>query len=278
MPTEPATGLLARLLGHLSTARGALVAAPLLVGAAAFLTAGQPPAPALAQAGAEAFNPAQRKAIEAIIKDYLVNNPEVLMEATKELEKRQAAQQAAEAKKLIVSRKNEIFRAPTDFVGGNPKGDVVVVEFLDYNCGWCKKALDEVNKLTKADPNVRIVMKEFPIFGENSTFAAKAALASIRQGKYWELHTAMMRERQVTKDNALKIAEKVGLDVTRLQADMADPKLDEALKATAQLAQALGIEGTPSFIIDTRVNPGFMPVAGMRELIAEVRKNGCQVC
>lgn len=272
-------GLAARLLGALSATRVAFLAAPAALLCAALFSAGAPTTTAVAQsAGDGTFSPAQKQAIEKIVKDYLTSNPEVLLEATKELEKRQAAQQAAEQQKTIVSRKAEIFQSAADFNGGNVKGDVVVVEFFDYNCGWCKKAIDEVNKLTKSDPKVRLVMKEFPIFGENSVFAAKAAMASIRQGKYWEFHNAMMKERQVTKDNALKIAEKVGLDVKKLQADMADPKLDETLKANADLAQALGIEGTPGFIFDTHVSPGFVPVSGMMEIISGIRKNGCHVC
>jgi len=237
----------------------------------------QAAAPA-APAGPSAFSDAQRAEIEGIIKNYLLNHPEVMVEVSKELEKRQASMQAESNKKVIVERKASIFKAPTDFVLGNTKGEISVVEFFDYNCGWCKKAVDEVNKLTKADPQVRIVMKELPIFGENSTTAAKAAMASIRQGKYWDFHLALMKEKQVTKDNLFKIAEKVGLNVDKLKADMADPAIDAALKENASLAQELGIEGTPGFIIDSRVNVGFVPAEGIKEILAEVRKSGCQAC
>jgi protein-disulfide isomerase len=162
--------------------------------------------------------------------------------------------------------------------GSKAKGSISVVEFFDYNCGWCKKAVDDLNKLTAADPNVRIVFKELPIFGENSTVAAKAAMASVKQGKYWDFHVALMKEKQVTKDNVYTIAEKVGLNVDKLKADMADPAIEAALKENAAIAQALNIEGTPGFLVDTKVNVGYVPVDGLKALIADVRKAGCQVC
>lgn len=288
------SSLLSNALAALATRKGASLAAPAIVALAALAAIGAKPTPATSQSAAtpapaataapvsaavaSAFNSDQRQAIEAIVKDLLVKNPEILVEATRELEKRQSAQQAAEQKSFIVGNKAALFRSPTDFALGDPKGDITVVEFSDYNCGWCKKAVDEVQKLTKADPKVRVVLKEMPIFGENSQIAAKAAMASIKQGKYWDYHVALMKERQVTKDNVFKVAEKVGIDIKKLQADMADPKLDEAIKANMALAQSLGIEGTPGFVVDTRVSPGFVPVDGLQQMLAEIRKSGCQAC
>jgi protein-disulfide isomerase len=224
------------------------------------------------------FTPQQKQTIEKIVKDYLIQNPELMMEISKELEKRQTLLQAAEHKRIISEKKASIFAAESDFVMGNPNGDITVVEFFDYNCGWCKRAVDEVTKLVKADPNVRVVFKELPIFGENSTFAAKAAMASIHQGKYWDFHLALMKERQVIKANVFRIAENIGLNVTKLNEDMANPAYDVALKETAQIAQSLGIEGTPGFIVDAKVSVGFVPADGLQEMIAEIRKAGCQVC
>jgi protein-disulfide isomerase len=224
------------------------------------------------------FTPQQKQTIEKIVRDYLIQNPELMMEVSKELEKRQTLLQAAEHKRIISEKKASIFAAKSDFVIGNPSADITVVEFFDYNCGWCKRAVDEVTKLVKADPNVRVVFKELPIFGENSTFAAKAAMASIHQGKYWDFHLALMKERQVTKENALRIAENVGLNVAKLKEDMANPAYDLALKETSQIAQSLGIEGTPGFIVDAKVSVGFVPADGLQEMIAEIRRAGCQVC
>jgi len=259
----------------------ALVAVGQFTGAPSVAQSGAPVAPAaevLKSAEAAGLTPSQVEAVRNVIKDYLINNPEIMIEVSRELETRQNARQADEHKRLIMKHKAEIFAAPTDFVYGNPKGDITVVEFFDYNCAWCKRAVDDVVKLTEADPRVRVVMKEFPIFGEHSTFAAKAAMASIGQGKYWDFHLAMMREKQVTKDKVLGIAERVGLDVAKLQAEMEDPKLEAALKDTHQIAQALSIEGTPGFIVDAKVNVGYLPVAGLQQLVGEARKNGCQVC
>jgi protein-disulfide isomerase len=261
-----------------ATTAAPLAAAPAPTSAPA-VKAAPSVAAAAVPASASSFSPAQRTEIEGMIKSYLINNPDVLVDVTKELEKRQAAMQADEHKKAIVEKKASIFAAPTDFaLGSKAKGAISVVEFFDYNCGWCKKAVDDVGKLTAADPNVRVVFKELPIFGEDSMVAAKAAMASVKQGKYWDYHVALMKEKKVTKDNVYTIAEKVGLNVDKLKADMADPAIDAALKENAAIAQALAIEGTPGFIVDTKVNVGYVPVDGLKALIADVRKAGCQVC
>ena len=300
------TSVASRIVAALTTKEGAVIAAPLIIGLAGILTLSGSPQPtaqtlnpppatvqqtvqlaqstvaatpaAVAASSGSSFSPAQRAEIEGMIKGYLLAHPEVMVEVSKELEKRQASMQAETNKKLIVDKKSAIFQSPGDFVMGNTKGEISVVEFFDYNCGWCKKAVDEVQKLTAADPKVRIVMKEMPIFGENSTLAAKAAMAANKQGKYWEYHLAMMREKQVTKENLFKIAEKVGINVEKLKVDMNDPAIEASIKETMAIAQELGIEGTPGFIIDSRVNVGFVPADGIKEILADVRKTGCQVC
>jgi protein-disulfide isomerase len=275
----PAVAALAPVAPPAASAPPAAAPAPVAAVAAAPAAPAAGSAVAAAPASQTSFTAAQRTELEGIIKTYLTQNPEVLIEMTKEMEKRQAAQQAEEHKKVIVEKKASIFNAPTDFVSGSKaKGSISVVEFFDYNCGWCKKAVDELNKLTAADPNVRVVFKELPIFGGDSVTAAKAAMASVKQGKYWDFHVALMKEKQVNKDNLFKIAEKVGLNVEKLQADMADPAIDAALKENAAIAQALGIEGTPGFLVDTKVNVGFVPAEGLKSLIADVRKAGCQTC
>lgn len=272
----------AKLMRALTRPKGA-VAGALALFTLAFTAVGTGPAVStgssfkVAQA-TDTFSAEQKKAIEWIVRDYLLNNPEILLEVSRELEKRQTAMQAAEQKRFILENRKAIFSSPHDFVFGNPNGDITVVEFFDYNCPWCKRALDELIKLTKADPNVKIILKEFPIFGENSLFTAKAAMASMKQGKYLEFHMALMKERQVTKDNVFKIAEKVGLDVAKLKADMENPDFDAALKTTSEIAQALGIEGTPGFIVDAKVNVGFVPMEGLVQLVGKARKAGCQVC
>lgn len=224
------------------------------------------------------FTDAQRTEIEQIVRSYLLKNPEILVEVTEELERRRNVAEAERNKKLIVSRKDAIYRSDLDYVYGNPDGDIGVVEFFDYNCSWCKRALDQVQQLTKADENVRVVMKEFPIFGEHSLFAAKAAMAAKKQDKYWPLHVALMKERRVTKDNVLKIAAREGLDVEKLKADMDDPAIGKAIRETQALAEQLGITGTPGFLVDAKVQVGFVPAPQLKALVDEARKTGCLTC
>lgn len=290
-------------LATLTTRRGARFAAASVVGAGLVFSAlvagkdralwippaeAQTPTPSAPQTSAAAsvpsvdvsksFSAEQRRAIEQVVREYLIGHPEVLVEISKELEQRQQAQLAETQKQTIVDKKSDIFKAPVDYVLGNANGNVAVVEFFDYNCAWCKRAVDEVSRLSKSDTNIRIVMKELPIFGDDSTYAAKAAMASVAQGKYWDFHLALMKEKRVTKENTLKIAEKVGLDVARLRRDMENPAFEQALKVNHELAQTLGIEGTPGFIVDTKVNVGYVPYDNLKELIADVRKAGCKVC
>ena len=224
------------------------------------------------------FSKAQREEIGKIVREYLLQNPEVLVEVSAELDKRRKAEEANKQAQVLLSEKKSIFRSPHDYVLGNPDGDITVVEYFDYNCGWCKRALTEVTKLTEQDKNVRVVMKEFPIFGEHSTFAAKAALASIKQNKYWEFHTALMRAKQVTTDNTMQIAKSVGIDVAALEKEMQNPVYDKAIAENSRIAQALGMQGTPGFIVDSRVNFGYVPASGLRDMLADIRKEGCKVC
>ncbi len=234
---------------------------------------------ALIAATQNAFSPDQVKALQVIIKDYLLTNPEILADVSKELERKQAAEAAAKAEKFLADNKAKVFTASSDFVLGNAKGDVSVVEFFDYNCGWCKRAVSDLLVLTKGDQKVRVVMKEYPIFGgPASVMAAKAAMASIKQNKYWEFHTALMREKQVTEQNLFTVAEKVGLNVAKLKTDMADPKIEQAIEQNIQLGQGLGIEGTPGFIVDSRVNVGYVPADGLKQMIGDTRKAGCKMC
>jgi protein-disulfide isomerase len=224
------------------------------------------------------FSADQEKQIGEIVRRYLLENPEVLVEVSAELEKRRKEEQEGNQAQVLVDEKKSIFRSPHDFVLGNPDGDITLVEYFDYNCGWCKRALTEVNKLISEDKRVRVVMKEFPIFGEDSTFAAKAALASIKQNKYWEFHTAMMQARKVTTSNTLEIAKNVGIDVKALEEEMKNPVYDQAIEENSRVAQALGMQGTPGFIVDSKVNFGYVPVDGLKKMLSEVRKEGCKIC
>ncbi len=250
-------------------------------------TASTPPPANAAAASAAApvassFTVEQRREFEALIKDYLVRNPEVMIEVQTALETKM---EKINAEKMAVSLKEnakEIFQSPTAPVAGNPKGDVTIVEFFDYNCGYCKKALPDLASVMQADKNVRVVLKEFPILSKGSEETAKVALAAKMQGKYWDFHLAMLNTPgQANEATALKVAEKVGLDIARLKRDIGSAEVKKEIDDTRALAQRMGISGTPHFLVGDKV------VAGAPENLAEelstkvndVRKaGGCKVC
>jgi len=226
------------------------------------------------------FTDKQRAEIGAIVREYLLKNPEILIEVSQELEKRKQAAEDSQRQTVITENAKSLFRSDNDLVAGNPDGDVTMVEFFDYNCGWCKKGLPEVLGLIDADKNLRLVMKEYPIFGEESEYAARAALASKAQGKYWQFHLAMLQhEGKINKAAVDRIAEETGLDLERLKADMKSEKIAGIIDANQQLANDLAISGTPAFIIDRKVIPGYLPQDQLAATIQEVRDGGgCTVC
>ena len=230
-------------------------------------------------AHAAEFNDGQRKEMEAIIKDYLLANPDLLREMGQLLEQKEKLAEDTQRKGALVANADQIFRDGTDFVV-NPNGKVTMVEFFDYNCGWCKKGFPEVLALIESDKDLRIVLKEFPIFGGDSDYAAQAAIASNKQGKYWDLHVAMMSyEGKITKGAVDEIAAAQGLDMTRLKKDMESPETASILERNRNLAQSLAINGTPAFIIDDKLVPGYLPKAELASAINDVRaKGGCSLC
>lgn len=226
------------------------------------------------------FNEPQRKEIGEIVKEYLLQNPEVLRDAFQELQRREQVAEANRAQSLIKEHAASIFRSDGDLVAGNPNGSVTLVEYFDYNCGYCKRAMPDVLKLVDEDKDLKIVMKEFPILGPGSTFAARAALASKKQGKYWEFHVALMQQRgAITEKSTLKVAEKVGLDIDQLQLDMKSKDVEDILGANMSVAQTLGINGTPAFIIDDRLIPGAVGYETLAGTVEQVREaGGCKLC
>jgi protein-disulfide isomerase len=231
-------------------------------------------------ANATEFNDGQRKEMESIIKDYLMANPELLREMGQLLEQKEKLAENEQRKGALVSNAEQIFRDKTDYVAGNPKGNVTMVEFFDYNCGWCKKGFPEVLSMIESDKDLRFVLKEFPIFGEDSEYAARAAIAAIKQGKYWDLHMAMFQhEGKLAKDSVDEIAAGLGLNIEQLKKDMDDPATAEILVRNRNLAQSLAINGTPAFIIDDRLVPGYLPKTELASAINDVRaKGGCSLC
>jgi protein-disulfide isomerase len=226
------------------------------------------------------FTDKQRAELGEIIREYLLKNPEVLLEVSRELEKRQQLAEEQQREQTMNLRAAEIFRSEADLVAGNPEGSVTMVEFFDYNCPWCKKSMPEVLALIEADDDVRFVMKEFPIFGEDSEYAARAALASRAQGKYWQFHQALLsHEGKLDKAGVDAIAVEQGLDLTKLKADMESPEIYAIVTRNQDLARDLGITGTPAFIVDKKVIPGYVQLNRLLAAVQEVRDGGgCQIC
>ena len=225
------------------------------------------------------FSPAQKGEMEQIIRDYLLQNPEVLRDAFIELQKREQTAKADAARSAVKDNAAEIYRAKGDFVLGNPDAKIALVEFFDYNCGYCKKSFPDMVKLS-GEKDLKIIFKEFPILSAGSVVAAKAALAAKAQGKYWELHQAYMEfPGQKDEKTALAIAEKTGLDMERLKKDMAAPEVGETLAANMQLARKLGVDGTPGFVAGEELIPGAVGFDALSALIQDIRdKGGCQIC
>jgi protein-disulfide isomerase len=229
---------------------------------------------------AEEMSDGQKQLIEKTIREYLLNNPEILREMASKLEEKDKLAEEQQRDDALKTQKDLIFRAKGDAVIGNPKGNVTVVEFMDYNCGWCKKAMVELGEVVKADPNVKVVFKEFPIFGENSEYAARAALAAEKQGKYWALHQAMFsHEGQVTIEVVDQLATANGLDIAKMKADIESEEIGLKLSENLQLGKELAINGTPAFIIDDKVVGGYLQLDAMKAEIEDVRTSGgCKIC
>jgi protein-disulfide isomerase len=231
-------------------------------------------------AGAGEFTDAQKEELGGVIRDYLLKNPEILREALQELERRETQAENAARKEALVAKAGSVFHGDGDLVAGNADGKVTMVEFFDYNCGYCRKAFPDVMKMIEGDKDLRVVMKEFPILGPGSAYAARAALASRKQGKYWEYHVALMsHDGKIDESSADEIAASVGLDVGRLKADMESEEVNAVIKRNAGLAESLNIQGTPAFIIDETIIPGAIGYDGLAAAVRQVRDNGgCRLC
>jgi protein-disulfide isomerase len=217
-------------------------------------------------------SPMPQDEFEQRVRNYLLAHPEVVGEALSRLEAKQGEMQAAVAKAALTSHEAEVFHDPDSPVGGNPNGDVTLVEFFDYNCPYCRTMTPLMAKAEAADSQLRIVYKEFPILGQGSVFAAKAALAANKQGKYVAFHRALYGVRgQVDEARVIEVAGKVGLDISRLKADMQDAAIDAMLKKNLKLAEALQINGTPGFITANEIKTGAVDLDALQVLIEKAR-------
>ncbi len=211
--------------------------------------------------------------VEEIVRDYLMREPEIIYQALEELQKRQAAEQAEQQRQMLSSRQDELLNDPATPVAGNPEGDVALVEFFDYRCGYCRRVLASMQALMEEDDELKVVFKELPVLGEDSVRAARAALASRMQDEnlYLDFHLALMSADDLSAGGIRTVAADVGLDPDQLEQDMESDEVSKAIDANYQLASALGIEGTPAFIIGETLVPGAVDKARLAALIEEAR-------
>lgn len=233
--------------------------------------------PAAAPAQAQSFTGEQRGEIERIVKEYLLSNPELLQDVMNELDKRQAMAEAEKHRAAVKEHSAAIFASPRQVTLGNAQGDVTVVEFFDYQCAYCRRVMPSLQAQLRDDGKLRVVFKDFPILGENSVTAARAALAARQQGRYVPFHFALMGASDLSLDGIMAVARSVGIDTQRLATDMNAPEIETQIQANYALARTLGIEGTPAFVIGGELIPGALSKTRLTELIQEAR-TGCVSC
>lgn len=222
------------------------------------------------------FSAPQRGEIESIVREYLIAHPEVLQEAMAELDKRQTAAEAAKHKDAVKQNAKALFSSPRQVVLGNPKGNVTFVEFFDYNCGYCKHAMGDMLTLLKDDPKLKVVLKEFPVLGPGSVEAAQVAVAVRMQDKtgkkYLEFHQKLLGGRgPADRAHALAVAKEIGMNMTQLEKDMNSPEVKATLQENFKLAETLGLNGTPSYVIGDNVVVGAIGLSGLQEKINTAR-------
>jgi protein-disulfide isomerase len=212
------------------------------------------------------FNIEQKNEIKKMIRNYILEYPEIIPEAVEVLRSRQNISRIKDSQNLL-------YNDGYSFVAGNKNGDVTLVEFYDYNCGYCKQVPDVLARLIEEDKNLKVIFKELPILAETSQFASVAAMASMKQGKFSKFHSAMMKnKRALTEDLILKIATDSGIDEAQLLIDMEDPKIEENIMKTKYLVQNIGISGTPGFVIGNQIIPGFIPYEKLKTIITKERE------
>lgn len=253
-----------------------LAVAAVLVGSAALLA---PPETGDAPEGTASvfadLAPDDRTAFREEVRNYLLENPEVLIESMSVLEEREALAQAEADRALVASNAAALFDNPDSWVGGNPEGDITIVEFLDYRCGFCRRAHPDLTELVASDGNIRLVLKEYPILGPQSLAASRYALA-VRSlygdAAYKDIHDALITLRgEVTDASLARLADAFGHDAEAVFEAMSDPEIDRVIEANHALAQSLGITGTPTFVIGETMLRGYLPLEGMQDVVAEER-------
>jgi len=230
----------------------------------------------IAYAGDAALSSSQKDEVIKLIRETIVKNPEIIVEALQVLELKQKAASQQREEDTLVTRHYELFNHTDDPVGGNINGDVNFVEFYDYRCGYCKKVHDTVMKLLKDDGNLRYIYKEFPILGPESIFAAKASLAAQEQGKFIEFSDLLMRNRgSFSEGKIYQLAQSIGLDSERLKQDIKrfGEKYEQIFQRNYSLAKDLNITGTPGFIIGKTIIRGAADYDTLKKAVDNARKS-----
>ncbi len=224
------------------------------------------------------MTPEQREAFGTQVREYLLENPQVIMEAVNALESRQAEQQAVADQQIVADNADALFRDGYSYVGGNPDGDITIVEFSDYRCGYCRRAFPEVEELISSDGNIRFIMKEFPILGEASVTSSRFAIATLMEAgdeAYKSVHDALITlEGEPTEPVLRRLADTLGLDAEAIIARMSDEEVTRRIQETRALATRLQINGTPSFVFGDQMLRGYVPLDGMRQLVDQIRSEG----
>ena len=231
---------------------------------------------------AQTFNDGQKDQIRSIIRDYLLQNPEVLQEAMVELEKKQKDAEKAAQTAAMKDYSGALVNSLRNIVVGNPQGDVTLVEFFDYNCGYCKRAMADVREMMKADPKLRVVLRDFPVLGPDSVEASLVAIAAknqLKPDKYWEFHQKLLDGRgRVGKEKAIAVAKEFGADPAKLEKDMQSAEVRGAIEETMRIGDALKLQGTPAFVVGDEIIFGAVGEAPLKAAVASVRKCGKAAC
>ena len=221
---------------------------------------------------------AERDAFRKEVRDYLMENPEIIIEAVNTLEARQAEQAALDDRSMVEVNAKALFDDGFSWVGGNPDGDVTLVEFLDYRCGYCRKAHEEVKELVESDGNIRYIVKEFPILGQDSLTSSRFAIATKQiagDEAYASVYDTLMNfNGEVTKTALRRIGDTLGLEVDPILERMDTEEVNQVIQETRELAQRLQINGTPTFVMEDEMLRGYVPLDSMRQVVGAVRENG----
>ena len=237
---------------------------------------------ALVPVHASPFTPDQKTELGGVIKDYLMAHPEVIRDAITELDEREKVAESDARRKTLAEIGSKLSEEPDSLIIGNPDGKVTLVEFFDYNCGYCKRALGDLDRLMRANKDLRVVLRDFPILSSGSVDAALVALAAHNQftgDKYWEYHRKLLGTRSsVGKQQALDVAKAMGADMGKLEKDASDPKTRAAIQQSLNTAQTLALNGTPSYVVGDDAIVGAQGYDELSKRLDNMRKCGKALC